>query len=464
MKKKLYGMGLALLLLPAACDVLEQTPQAQISTSQAFAGENAAIGAVNGMYNLVQSVYDWRVQCLSDLASDITQSVDTWDAFINVDEYVTTRDNSEVEDLYTVLYRTVDIANTIIAEVPKLNLPEDRQNNLLGQAYFVRGLMYFELARFWGGIPGVYGELGVVIRTTPSQGVDAGSFGARASLTDTYAQVRTDAETALALLPETRNDNAADRGRAVKPAARALLSRLHLYLREYGPAEAYAAAVIDDGRYRLVTPYESVFRARNTAESVFEVQYGANDISGMRNWYYPSSLGGRGGLALHEAFYRELTADPADQRGKLTAYNANAKVYYPTKYNTAGNSDNTHVFRIAEMYLNRAEARAHLGNPEGAVADLNAVRRRAGLPQTAAATREALLAAILRERKLEFFQEGHRWFDLFRTGNAVPVLTDLKRDTGSRPVSLTAPARLVFPFPTSEVLANPNLEQNEAYR
>ncbi|MBD0259103.1 MAG: RagB/SusD family nutrient uptake outer membrane protein, partial [Cytophagales bacterium] len=110
MRKKFCAAGLALLLLPVSCDVLEQTPQSQISTNQAFANENGANGAVNGLYNLVQAVYDWRVQCLGDLASDVTQSVDTWDAFINVDEYVTTRDNSEVEDLYTVLYRAVDLA------------------------------------------------------------------------------------------------------------------------------------------------------------------------------------------------------------------------------------------------------------------------------------------------------------------------------------------------------------------
>ncbi|MBD0260071.1 MAG: RagB/SusD family nutrient uptake outer membrane protein, partial [Cytophagales bacterium] len=343
------------------------------------------------------------------------------------------------------------------------NLPDERANNLLGQAYFVRGLMYFELARFWGGIPGVYGQLGVVIRTTPSRGIGADSYGARASLTDTYAQVRTDLETALELLPEMRTD-AADRGRAVKPTARALLSRLHLYLREYGPAEQYASAVLADGRYSLVRPYEAIFRTKNTAESVFEVQYAVNDVSGMRNWYYPALAGGRGGLALHEAFYQELTADPADERGRLTAYNANVKVYYPTKYSTPGNSDNTHVIRVAELYLNRAEARAQLGDLAGAAADLNAVRERAGLANTAATTRGELLDAILQERKLEFFQEGHRWFDLFRTGKALEVLVNLKRDTGSRPVSLTSPARQVFPFPTSEVLTNPNLEQNEAYR
>ncbi len=464
MRKKWYATALALLLLPAGCDVLEQTPQAQISTPQAFANENAANGAVNGMYNLVQAVYDWRVQCISDLASDITQSVDTWDAFINIDEYVTTRDNSEVEDLYTVLYRTIDLANTIIAEVPRLTLPAERENNLVGQAYLVRGLMYFELARFWGGIPGAYGRLGVVIRTTPARGIDAGSYGARASLADTYAQVRADAETALALLPETRSTPAEERGRAVKPTARAVLSRLHLYLKEYALAEQYAGALIADPRYALVAPYAAIFRAKNTPESIFEVQYGVNDVSGMRNWYYPALNGGRGGLALHEAFYGELTADPADQRGTLTAYNASIRAYYPTKYSTPGNSDNTHVFRIAEMYLNRAEARVYLGNLPGAAQDLNAVRKRAGLAETTAATPEALLEAILQERKLEFFQEGHRWFDLVRTGRALTALTDLKRNTGSRLVSLATPARQVFPFPTSEVLVNPNLEQNEAYQ
>jgi hypothetical protein len=444
--------------------VLDKEPQAQISNNRAFADENAANGAVNGMYNLVQSVYDWRVQCISDLASDITQSIDTWDAFINLDEYQVTRDNSEIEDLYSVLYRTIDLTNHIIAHVPELNLPQDRDDDLTGQAYFVRGMMYFELARFWGGIPTGYSEAGVVIRTEPSRRIDAGSFGPRTSLADTYAQVQADLEQALVRLPETRGTAAQLRGRAVKATARALLARLHLYLGQYDRVEQYATAVINDGRYALAKPYEAIFRTRNSNESVFEVQFGVNDISGLRNWYYPASAGGRGGLALHEAFYRELTANPADERAKLTAYNENAGVYYPTKYNTAGNSDNTHVIRMAEVYLNRAEARAYLDDLPGARQDLDAVRSRAGLPNTTAASKEALLDSILRERKLEFFQEGHRWFDLVRTGRAVGTLVNVTRSKGSRPVSLGLPARQVLPFPTSEVLANPNLEQNQAYR
>lgn len=446
-----------------ACEVLDQEPQNQISTNQAFSSENNARNAVNGLYNEIQSVYDWRVQAMSDLASDITQSVDTWDAFINIDEYSTTRDNSEVEDLYTILYRAIDIANNIIAEVPKLNLSADIEEDLIGQAYCIRGMMYFELARFWGGVPNVYGQLGVVIRTEPSRGIDEESYGARATLTETYERVRMDLEEALELLPETREDNFLDRSRMVKATARAFLSRLHLYLQDYERAEQYTTEVINDTRYQLVRPYSDIFRNKNTEESIFEVQYSVNDISGLRNWYYPASLGGRGGLAFHDAFYEELTANPEDERGWLVSYNESANVYYPTKYDLPGNASNTHVMRIAEMYLNRAESRVMLGKLEIAKQDINAIRIRVGLDNTMAQTKEELLAAILKERKLEFYAEGHRWFDLIRAHQAVDVLQDVQRTNGSQKISLSDPHRQVFPFPTSEILANPNLVQNDAY-
>lgn len=265
-------------------------------------------------------------------------------------------------------------------------------------------------------MPGVYGQLGVVIRTEPSNQINGDSFGARSSLTGTYAQVQADLEKALELLPETRGGSGPDRSRVIKATARALLSRLHLYLREYDKAAQYADAVIADARYALVKPYAAIFRTKNSAESVFEMQYGTNDVSGLRNWYFPAALGGRGGLALHEEFYAQLTADPNDERGSLVAFNAGAGVYYPTKYDLAGNASDTHMIRIAELYLNRAEARAHLNNLEGARADLNAVGNRAGLT-AAAATGQQLPGAILEERKPEFYQEGHRWFDLLRTGN-----------------------------------------------
>jgi starch-binding outer membrane protein, SusD/RagB family len=471
MKKKIIAIGFSALILVSSCDVLDIEPVTQVDAGQSIVDINSAQGAVNGMYNNLQGVYDWRVQVISDVASDVSQQIDTWDALINVDEFSTTPDNSEISDLYTVLYRCSDIANNIIAKVPHIEGAEATKNDFMGQAYFVRALAYFDLARFWGGIPGAYeDDGGVVVKLTPSLVISESDYAPRATLAATYQQVEADLLEALNLLPETRMngqqmDNLQTRARATKATARALLARYYLYTRNWAQAESYATAVINDNRFRLV-PFESIFRNRNTEESVFELQFNNNDVSGLRNWYYPTSLSGRGGVALHNETYQEMIADPNDVRGQLTARNATTNVYYTTKWNTPGNADNIAVIRIAEMYLIRAEARAQVGTDlTGAQTDLNAIRNRAGLGNTAAATQPELLDAILAERKLEFIGEGHRWFDLIRAGKAMTVLSNVKRTRGSQPsYSIGTPGRQVFPFPNIEVLTNTKLQQNSAYR
>lgn len=453
-------------MVVSSCDVLELNPVTQIDTDQAIINVSTAQGAVNGLYNNLQGVYDWHVQVLSDVASDVSQQIDTWDALINIDEFSQTPDNSEVSDLYTVLYRCSDISNNIIAKVPGIEGAEATKNDLMGQAHFVRALAYFELARFFGGIPGGYEEAGVVIKLTPSIGISPSDYAPRTTLTETYQQVESDLLTALNLLPETRTDNLQTKARPTKATARALLARYYLYQKNWAQAESYASLVISDTRFSLVVPFENIFRTKNTAESIFELQYNNNDVSGLRNWYYPTSLSGRGGVALHDATYLEMTADANDARGKLTAKNSTTNTYYTTKWNTPGNIDNVSVIRMAEMYLIRAEARTEIGtNLTGAADDLNAVRTRAGIGNTTAATQDELRTAILAERKLEFIGEGHRWFDLIRTGKALTVLTNVKRSKGSQSsYALTDARRQVFPFPNVEVLTNTNLLQNSAYR
>lgn len=470
MKKKIITLGFSALMLVTSCDVLDLEPVTQIGDQQSIVDISSARGAVNGMYNNLQGVYDWRVQVISDVASDVSQQIDTWDALINIDEFSTTPDNSEISDLYTVLYRCSDVANNIIAKVPTIEGVEDTKNDLMGQAYFVRALAYFELARFWGGIPGGYEEDGVVVKLTPSIVISEADYAPRTTLAATYQQVESDLLQALNLLPETRMngaqmDNLQTRARATKATARALLARYYLYTRNWAQAESYATAVITDTRFRLV-PFETIFRNKNTEESVFELQYNNNDVSGLRNWYYPTSLSGRGGVALHNETYQEMIANPSDVRGQLTAKNATTNTYYTTKWNTPGNADNVSVIRIAEMYLIRAEARTEIGTDlTGAQADLNAVRNRAGLGNTTAATQPELRDAILAERKLEFIGEGHRWFDLIRTGKAMTALSNVKRTRGSQTFyALPTPGRQVFPFPNIEVLTNTSLLQNSAYR
>jgi hypothetical protein len=294
---------------------------------------------------------------------------------------------------------------------------------------------------------------------SPSRGVDENSFPARATLQATYAQVKSDLDEALRLLPENQENNAATRGRATKPAARALLSRLHLYLGQYAEAEARASEVIADSKFSLVE-YASIFSSDNSNESIFEVQFNNADQSGLRFWYAPGAIGGRGELAANEDFYNSFAAE--DERKALFGRDEVVGVWFPTKYIRAGNVDNGHVLRIAEMYLNRAEARARKSSPDlaGAKEDLDMVRTRAGIG--AFADDIPLLDAIERERRWEFYAEGHIFFDLVRTGRALTVLQNVNRRNGP-PVSISNPGRQVMPIPRSEMDANPNMQQNSVY-
>lgn len=115
------------------------------------------------------------------------------------------------------------------------------------------------------------------------------------------------------------------------------------------------------------------------------------------------------------------------------------------------------IFRLSEQYLIRAEARAHLDNISGAQLDLNTIRNRAGLPNTLATSMSDLLNAIIQERQVELFAEqGHRWFDLKRTGNAGTVLSAIKPNWQATDVLL--------PIPETELEINPNLlPQNSGY-
>jgi len=119
-------------------------------------------------------------------------------------------------------------------------------------------------------------------------------------------------------------------------------------------------------------------------------------------------------------------------------------------YRTNG-SDPSYVVRIAELFLIRAEAYAQLANVDAALADLNAVRQRAGLSDSDAADVESTLLVIENERRLEFGLEAHRWFDLVRTGRAREVL------------GITNVNRLLLPITAEQILIDDALEQNPGY-
>ena len=144
----------------------------------------------------------------------------------------------------------------------------------------------------------------------------------------------------------------------------------------------------------------------------------------------------------------------------ITSYNGST-YYYPYKYKTntpgSGMAEFDMVFRLAEQFLIRAEARAWQDNQSGAKADLDEIRRRAGLNETTANDKQSILNAILQERRVEFcFEYGHRWLDLKRTGTINTILSVEK------PATWRATAAL-FPIPQNAISTNIKLKQNDGY-
>jgi hypothetical protein len=449
--KKILFIGIISLVV-SSCDVFDVQPEASISDSAAITNASGLNAALAGLYSQMQgSYYSGDIFFLADVTSDIAQSVGTWDFYREMDTYVVNADNTEILDLWDAIYDVVNQANNIIEAAPNVeDAPQEARDNAQGEAYFARALAFFDAARVWGGIPGAYSEAGIPLPLEPAR---EASFPSRASIDQTYSQVESDLMQALNLLPEALNRN-----RATKDAARALLARFYLYTENYAQASTYATQLIDDSNYELVDDFTAIFSGKNTSESILELQFDNVNTSGVRFWYAPGAIGGRGELAAHDEFFASI--DDADERKLLYDFDAVGGFTYPTKYIKAGDIDNTHVLRIAEMYLIRAEADLQRGAGDP-LADVNAIRSRANLPDLDAVT----LDDILNERKIELAFEGHRWFDLVRTGQALTVLNSVPRtNTPGDPAKLNDPARQLFPIPNSELNVNENLEQNNAYK
>jgi hypothetical protein len=452
------------LIAVAGCDVLNQEPQTAISEDISIRDQKSAEAALNGLYNQLQAdeYYGSNMQVIGDVTTDISQSVGTWDFYREMDTYVTVAGNLENRNLWQFAYAAVNHANNLIADVPGLEeTPQEVKDQILGEAYFIRGLAYFDLTRTFGGVPGVYGTMGIPIVTEPSRAINENSFPSRSSIEESYAQAEADLMQAETLLSGFSNAS-----RATEAGAKALLSRLYLYIGSYEQSEQFASEVIDNYSFSLVDNYADIFINENTSEAIFELSYNTTDVNDLRFWYFPSSRGGRGDIALHDAYAEMVTAREDDERGNLISFDDNVGVYYPTKYQKAGDDDNLQVLRLAEMYLNRAEARAQQDDLQGALDDLNEIRNRAGMNDVSllnAGTQQAVLEAIEMERGIEFMEEGQRWFDLVRTDRAITVLTNIDRTNGD-PESLEDPGRMVFPIPTRDIDSNENLEQNEAYK
>jgi len=448
-KSILYIIPVIALVSLASCKkFLDVQPKNNVSDEVTIVDKASAETAVRGVYNAftLSGYYGNDFQMIGYLGGDNTAFFGTVVYQSHFGQHNVRADNGTIQTAWGAIYKGIDRANHVIAKVPNVTDPKltaALKNQYLGEAYFLRALAYFDLVRVWGGVQ---------IFTTPNiedkQGVP------RSDTTAVFAQVLSDLIQAEALIPSSLATN---RVRATQKTVWALRARYHLYRGEWADAEFYSSKLISDvATYSLVAPYNSWFAngVTNTRESIFELAYATTSLSAHRGNWQPTQNGGTRSWGPNAAFIA-LVTNPATggTRNTLIATTTTTPIVtYGNLYYRNPATDPAYVLRIAEQYLIRAEARAQIGTDlTGAAADLNAVRTRAGLAATGAATKPDLLLAIEDERRLEFAFEPHRWFDLVRTGRADDIFPGID------------PNKYILPIPVTELQTDPALKQNPGY-
>jgi starch-binding outer membrane protein, SusD/RagB family len=406
-------------------------------------------------------------------------------------------------------YTAINDINLVFEAIPKLQVvPAATPAEIAaweGQLHFLRALYHFNLVLVYGYIPGATvpsqdrGGVPIMLKGTKTIEEAVALLPGRAAVDDVYTQVITDLTAANDKLVFSSPPGAGFASVANKVAAQGLLSRVNLYRRNYSEAKRWADSCIARVGSRLTsgTNYVSNWRANTHQETLFQVLFATNTENPGVNESLQTSFttlvtpgvqnvtGGFGdlvptltllndlGISLSggntEVNFRTNTAvvsaRSADVRNQLyepgTA--GRGKVFIETtKYlgkNGFINLDNVPVLRIAEVYLNRAEAMATPGSPvlneTAALADLNTILAARGLP-TVTLTGTALYDEILRQRRIELAFEGHRLWDLKRLGR------DLVKAPHYNTVAFTD-ARILAPIPQREVDGNPNIRQNFGY-
>ena len=454
----------------------------QITAEVYFQAESDYEAALVGTYDPLQWLY--LNVLIGDIATDNSlcggESATDVIGLQQIDDYTHYPNNDNLTSIWRWLYEGVNRANYM--EENKSNIDFDSKEALYAEVYFLRAYYYFQLVKFFGDVPLFTEE-----RLTAG---DSGTL-VRVPKEEVYAQIEIDLQNAVDNLPTSQSQI----GRVNKFTAYSLLGKVLLYQDKFNEAAAAFDNVI--GVYSLVSDYGSQFLrlGENGSESIFEVQYtntsnwydwGCPQCSegnfgiihtGPRGWSGPEYAQGWSFNVPTEAFYNSFAAGDTRQDATVLDIEAFATAtgatytegyehtgYYNNKYiPRAGESGaqtelnyltNYRAIRYSDVLLMAAEAYNRGGIDDGIAQEyLNQVRRRAFGDQDhdISLTGTALTDAIWEERKFELSMEGHRFFDLVRTGQATSIIDGFQQGKHE-----------VFPIPQQEIDIS-GLTQNPGY-
>ena len=402
-------------------DNLEIDPEQSIDGSQALNSEQNIAALLLGVYEEAgQGVsFGGDIQIMADLlgASDQISWFGTFLAPRQLIQKSLLVDNTFVRDTWFNNYETINQTNLIIDNLDVITSSDAYRAQIEGEAKFLRALSYFELVRLWG-LPYEAGttnsQPGVPLRLIGYEDYSQPLPTERASVEEIYAQVLSDLEDAYTNLPAS-NDIFADRY-----AAQALRARVYLQMQNYAAARDAANDVIENSGASLTGSFSDAFNNdADSSEDLFDFQVtNQTGDSDLITFYASQDNGGRGGDIVLNPAYFALFPDADDERANFTYigdYGDNLTGKYTNQF------ANIAIFRLAEMYLIRAEGNIMENTAVGQTPaeDVNLLRLRAGAETVSAPLTQE---DILLERQLELAFEGFLLHDLKRTQNDVDGL------------------------------------------
>lgn len=436
-------------------EFIQLSPESTVSIDVLYKTDKDFQDAVIGVYSNFRPQYlnFWR---FGDLRADDTKfGLVSQLEDIRNDNF--TSDNSDVvlaatwRNYYSIISRANKVLSNIENANPAVVVNKDRHK---AEAEFLRALAYFDLVRIFGDVPLITKDLTIAeAYKTPREKVAA-------IYTNLIIKDLLDAEIKL-----PQKYTGTDIGRATKGAAKSLLGKVYLTLKDFPKAEAKLQEVTTLG-YTLLGNFNDLWdysKDEHHSEYIFDIEYeeGQGNLGSSftgqfaldfqaaggplvaelaRRYNIPSGTGGDAGIP-NQSIFDAFSISPGDKRQDTTAAKG---LYGPTgvfipisatgvtalslKYMSklAGSASdskaNWKVIRYGDVILMYAEALNENGKTDQALTYLNMIRKRAGVPVYAGLSKDDTREKVYLERRLELYLEGQRWFDLVRTGRALAVM------------------------------------------
>jgi starch-binding outer membrane protein, SusD/RagB family len=497
---KYLSIAIAILITAVSCseEFLEVTPKGTDLEETYYQNADEAYSALIAVYDIMSfnsSSWDNMISFMNAGSDDNYGASVPGDA-ISLFSYNQLTPTNMPQAFWSNHYQGIFRANTLLEKLPNISMDEDLKLRFAAECKAMRAYYHFNLVRMFGNIP---------LMNHTITAIDAQTY-PQSSSQEVYAQIEQDLLDAITDLPASI-DVTIEGGRWTKGAAQAMLGKVYLYDNKNTEAAAQLAEVngtpggTSQYGYKLLDNFKDLWVHTNkfNSESILEdvhtdtglatwsglgfgtegnilnIMVGIRDYTRTAGSTAPDYFPGWGVNTVTQDLYDVMVGDPrfdatiidvkaliAD--GQVVGYSSVNEAstntgYFMAKFvplksdaTTLGGDQtlnfyqDTYIIRLADTYLLEAEALGGTGTRAQAL--LDAVRARVGLPSTPVS-----LDAIALERRKELACEGHRWFDLVRTGKAATVLA-------SR--GFVAGKNEVLPIPVKE-LENTILVQNPGY-